>query len=67
MGTLLGFMTYTKGVEYLIAIGFLLGFVAFWQWSYGKARRHLVAIGVLLYLLVTIGIVAGSCLSSPPQ
>ncbi len=31
MKTLLEFITFTKGIEYLIAIAFLFGFIAFWQ------------------------------------
>lgn len=64
MNTMLEFITFTKGVEYLIAIGFLLAFIAFWQLVYGKGKGRLITIAVLLYMLVAIIILIGSCLTS---
>ncbi len=31
MNSLIDFITFTKGIEYLIAIIFLFGFIAFWK------------------------------------
>lgn len=31
MNSLIEFVTYTKGIEYLIAIVFLFGFIGFWR------------------------------------
>lgn len=42
MKTLLEFITLTKGVEYLIAIAFLFGFVAFWYLALHKSDRGLI-------------------------
>ncbi|MGD8396366.1 MAG: hypothetical protein PVF43_12930 [Candidatus Eiseniibacteriota bacterium] len=36
--TLQEFMTQTKGVVYLLAIGYLVGFVAFWRFLFGRGR-----------------------------
>ena len=66
MDTLLGFMTFTKGIEYLLAIGFILAFVAFWLVVYGKGKGRYLTITVLVYLLVGIMILLGSCIISPP-
>ena len=44
MKTLLEFITYTKGVEYLIAIAFLFGFIAFWQLLHHRGKGLIVRI-----------------------
>lgn len=67
MNTLLGFITFTKGVEYLIAIGFLLAFIAFWQLIYGRGKRRVITIAVLSYLVLGIMILVGSCLTMAPR
>lgn len=63
MDTLLGFITLTKGVEYLIAIGFLMAFIAYWQLMYGKGKRRVITIVVLSYMVLGIMILVGSCLT----
>ncbi len=67
MDTLLGFITFTKGVEYLIAIGFLLSFIAYWQLMYGRGKRRVIAIAVLSYMVLGIMILVGSCLTMAPR
>jgi hypothetical protein len=67
MDTLIGIMTFTKGVEYLIAIGFLMTFIVFWLLVYGKGKGRVVPIAILAYMVLGIGILLGSCipLSAP--
>ena len=67
MDTLLGFLTFTKGVEYLIAIGFLIAFIAFWALVYGRGKGRVITIAVLSYMVVGIIILVGSCLTMAPQ
>ncbi len=60
-------MTFTKGVEYLIAIAFVLAFVAFWLIVYGKkSKGRLISIGVLSWLVIGLMILVGSCVMSVP-
>ena len=67
MNSLLEFMTYTKGIEYLIAIGFVLAFVAFWLIINGrKGKGRIVWIALISYLLVGIMILIGSCVATTP-
>lgn len=66
MSTLLEFITFTKGVEYLIAIAFLIAFIAFWQLVYGRRKGLVTRIAVLSYMVVGILIVVGSCLTTTP-
>lgn len=68
MDTLLEFITLTKGVEYLIAIGFLIAFIVFWQLVYGrKGKGRVITISVLAYMLVAIIILIASCITMAPQ
>ena len=67
MDTLLDFMTFTKGVEYLLAIAFVIAFIAFWQWVYGRRKGMLIRIAVLLYLVLGLFILVGSCLTTAPR
>lgn len=64
---LLEFITFTKGVEYLIAIGFVIAFIAFWQLVYGKGKGRIVTIAVLCYMVLGIAILVGSCLNMAPR
>jgi glycine cleavage system H protein len=43
MHTLFEFVTYTKSVEYVIAVGFLLAFVGFWRYLNAAPREAAVA------------------------
>jgi len=67
MDTLLGFITFTKGVEYLIAIGFLIAFIVYWQLMYGRGKRRVITIAVLSYMVIGIMILVGSCLTMAPR
>ncbi|MDP2917682.1 MAG: hypothetical protein Q8O16_07130 [Dehalococcoidia bacterium] len=67
MNTLLEFITFTKGMEYLIAIGFLLAFIGFWQLVRGKGKGRIITIAVMAYLVIGIMIVLGSCLAPGPR
>ncbi len=67
MDTLLGFMTFTKGIEYLIAIGFIIAFIAFWQLVYGRGKGRVITIAVLAYMVLGICILVGSCLTMSPR
>ena len=64
MDTILGIATFTKGVEYLIAVGFLITFVIFWQLVYGRRKGQLKTVGVLAYLVLGIGFLVDSRISS---
>ena len=67
MDTLLEFITFTKGIEYLIAIGFLVAFIVFWQLVYGRGKRRVITIAVLSYVVLAIIILAGSCVTMAPR
>lgn len=58
---------FTKGVEYLIAITFIIAFIAFWQLVYGKRKGLVIKIALLLYLVLGFVIMVGSCLATRPQ
>jgi len=51
-----------RRVEYLLAVAFLIAFIAFWQWVYGSGKGKGLRIAVLLYLVLGILILVGSCL-----
>ena len=67
MDTLLEFITFTKGMEYLIAIGFLIAFIVFWQLVYGRGKGRVITIAVLSYMVLGIIILAGSCVTMAPR
>ncbi|MBI2907980.1 MAG: hypothetical protein HYX92_10030 [Chloroflexi bacterium] len=67
MDTLLEFTTFTKGIGYLIAIGFLIAFIAFWQLVYGRGKGRVTVIAALSYMVLGIAILVASCLSSTPR
>ena len=67
MNTILEFMTFTKGIEYLIAIAFLIAFIAFWQLVYGRGKGRVITISVLSYMVLGIIILVASCLTTAPQ
>ena len=67
MNTMLEFMTLTKGVEYLIAIAFLIVFIAFWRLVYGRGKGRVITIALLSYMVLAISILAGSCITMAPQ
>jgi len=67
MNTMLELATFTKGIEYLIAIGFLIAFIVFWQLVYGKGKGRVITISVLSYMVLAIIILVASCLTTAPQ
>ena len=67
MNNLLEFLAFTKGVEYLIAIAFIIGFCIFWIVLYGEKRGMAVKVGLLAYLLVGFILMVGSCLTARPE
>ena len=67
MNTLLNFFAFTKGVEYLIAIAFLIAFSALWLVVYGKGRGLGIKIGVMSYLVLGFILMLGSCLARRPH
>ncbi len=66
MNTLLDFFAFTKGVEYLIAIAFIIAFGAFWLVVYGRGKRLGLKIGVMSYLVLGFILMLGSCLATRP-
>ena len=66
MNNLLEFTTHIKGVEYLIAIAFLLAFIAFWQLAFGRRRGRWRRIAVPGYMAAGLLILAGSCAATGP-
>lgn len=67
MDTVLNFFAYTKGVEYLIAIAFIIGFSALWLIVYGKGKGLGLKVGLMLYLVLGFILMLGSCLATRPQ
>ncbi len=61
MKTLLEFITYTKGVEYLIAIAFLFAFMAFWFLLHRRGKGLVVRIIPLAALTLGFGVLAYTC------
>ena len=64
MKTLLEFITYTKGVEYLLAIAFLFAFIAFWQLVHHRGKGLVARIIPLVVLALACGALASTC--APP-
>ncbi len=66
MNTLVDFFAFTKGVQYLMAIVFVLAFSAFWLVVYGKRKGLALKMGVLIYLALGFLLMVGSCLTTGP-
>lgn len=67
MDTPLEFIATTKGIEYLIAIAFVIAFIAFWQLAYGKGKRRVIRVVLpFLYVAVGISIVSAHCVTTAP-
>ncbi len=67
MDTLLEFITFTKGVEYLIAVASLIGFIAFWQLVYGEGKGLALRVAALVFLSLGPLILAASRLVTMPR
>ena len=59
MNTMLEFITYTKGIEYLIAISFIIIFFIFWQFMHGTKMRR-VTRTMLVFMLLGLGTLAST-------
>jgi hypothetical protein len=64
MGTLVDFMTLTKGIGYLVAIAFLFAFIAFWQWMHRREEGLALRVIPMTVLVLAIGGLIYSCISS---
>ena len=58
MKTLIEYITFTKGVEYLLAIAFLFTFLVFWQLTQGDGKRKLLKVMPVMALALGIGTLA---------
>lgn len=61
MNTMLEFLTYTKGVEYLIVIAFLFAFAAFWLLLHRRGKGVAVRIIPLVVLAAGTASLASTC------
>ena len=64
MPAMLDFITYTKGMEYLIAIAFICVFIAFWMVLHRRGKGMLIRIAPLGVITVALGNTA--CLDTHP-
>jgi len=62
--TLLNFLRFIKGVEYLIAIAFLFSFIAFWRMMQHKGKGVVLRTLPLIALALGFSTLAYSCISS---
>lgn len=67
MASHLELVTFTKGIEYLLAIAFVIGFLAFWQLVYGAGKGLAFRVAVLAYLALGPAVLAASCLGTVPR
>lgn len=67
MSNLVEFITLTKGIEYLIAIWFVIAFLALWLWVRNRGHVNLVRMLVLMFMAMAIGIGMASCLAVMPN
>jgi hypothetical protein len=61
MNTIVEFMTFTKGIEYLIAIAFLLCFIIFWQLLSHRGKGLAVKLTPMIVAVLGIGALASTC------
>ena len=67
VNSLLNFFAFTKGVEYLIAIAFIIAFSTLWLIVYGKGKGLGLKIGLMSYLILGFILMLGSCLATRPH
>jgi uncharacterized protein (UPF0218 family) len=67
MNNFLDLFAFVKGVEYLIAIAFIIVFTLFWYIVYGNGKRLTLKIVLLAYLVLGFVLMLGSCLAARPQ
>lgn len=65
MSGLLELITRTKGIEYLLALGFLFSFVGFWQWHHHRGNRLVVRLAPLAVIALLFAASASMVISSP--
>ncbi len=65
MNGLLEFFTRVKGVEYLLAVGFLISFIVFWQWHHFKGRGLVVRVAPLAAVALVFAVAAAMVITSP--
>jgi hypothetical protein len=65
MSGLLELITRTKGIEYLLALGFLFSFVGFWQWQQYRGNRLVVRLAPLAVVALIFAIGASMVIASP--
>jgi hypothetical protein len=66
MNTIVEFITFTKGVEYLITIAFLLCFIIFWQVMNHRGKGLFVRLVPLVVATLGIGALASTCVMEQP-
>jgi hypothetical protein len=54
MDTLLEFLTFTKGISYLIAIAFMIGFIAFWLLLYSREKK--IGLWIIMLAILSMGL-----------
>ena len=64
MSSLVNFITFTKGIEYLLAIGLLSAFLAFWQWQHHRGRGLLARTIPLIVVALGFGGLASTCIGA---
>ncbi len=67
MNSLLDFFAFTKSVEYLSAIAFIITFAVFWLMIYGSKKSLVPKVVSLLYVLLGFVLMMGSCLATRPH
>ena len=65
MGSFLELITRTKGIEYLLALGFLFSFVGFWQWCRCREKRLIVRLAPLAVVAIVFAALASMVITSP--
>ena len=65
MGSFLEMMTRTKGIEYLLALGFLFSFVGFWQWCRCREKRLILRLAPLAVVALVFAALASMVIISP--
>ncbi len=66
MNGLLELMTRVKGIEYLLALGFLFSFVGFWQWHHNRGRGMITRVAPLALIAAVFGGLAALVIMSAP-
>ncbi len=66
MTNLLELITRTKGIEYLLALGFLFSFVGFWQWCRCAEEKKLITrVAPLATVSLIFAVLASTVIASP--